>query len=142
MKKLLLTIVPVMMLFGVSIAGQQEETYDYWQNQRQMVRQGQQAVFMCNGLFTSNRTLEQVFQQELAFLPDPIGTAQGGDYEVDYERKGVVIGKGAAKRGEPSGLSGLHQAHDPGHNTGQKANSDQSIDDTSPLLAGLDRGLA
>ena len=94
MKKLLLTIVPVMMLFGVSIAGQQEETYDYWQNQRQMVRQGQQAVFMCNGLFTSNRTLEQVFQQELAFLPEPIGTAQGGDYEVDYERKGVVIGSG------------------------------------------------
>ena len=94
MKKLLLTIVPVMMLFGVSIAGQQEESYDYWQNQRQMVRQGQQAVFMCNGLFTSNRTLEQVFQQELAFLPDPIGTAQGGDYEVDYERKGVVIGSG------------------------------------------------
>ena len=94
MKKLLLTIVPVMMLFGVSIAGQQEETYDYWQNQRQMVRQGQQAVFMCNGLFTSNRTLEQVFQQELAFLPNPIGTAQGGDYEVDYERKGVVIGSG------------------------------------------------
>ena len=46
MRKLLSTVMMVMMLCGVSIAGQQEETYDYWQVQRQMVRQGQQAVFM------------------------------------------------------------------------------------------------
>jgi len=53
------------------VAGQelfaQEESYDYWHPQREMIRRGQQAVFMCNGLFTSNRTLEQVFAQELAF---------------------------------------------------------------------------
>ncbi len=79
----------------VSAAGaQQKETYDYWQHQRRMVRYGQQAIFLCNGLFTSNRTLEQVFAQELAFLPDPVGTAAGGDYEVDYDRKAVVIGAG------------------------------------------------
>jgi len=94
MKKLLVGSVAITLLFTATVAGQQEETYDYWQYQRQMVRQGQQAVFMCNGLFTSNRTLEQVFAQELAFLPEPIGTANGGDYEVDYERKGVVIGSG------------------------------------------------
>jgi CubicO group peptidase (beta-lactamase class C family) len=59
-----------------------------------MVRQGQQAIFICNGLFTSNRTLEQIFEQELAFLPEPIGDPRGGDYEVDYNRKGVVVGSG------------------------------------------------
>ena len=75
-------------------AGAQQETYDYWQHQRRMVRYGQQAIFLCNGLFTSHRTLEQVFAQELAFLPEPVGTAAGGDYEVDYERKAVVIGEG------------------------------------------------
>ncbi len=79
----------------VDAAGsQQKETYDYWQHQRQMVRHGQQAIFQCNGLFTSNRTLEQVFAQELAFLPEPVGTAAGGDYEVDYDRKAVAIGAG------------------------------------------------
>ena len=46
----------------VGAAGAQQETYDYWQHQRRMVGNGQQAIFLCNGLFTSNRTLEQVFE--------------------------------------------------------------------------------
>jgi len=71
---------------------QQEENYDYWQPQREMIRRGQQAVFMCNGLFTSERTLEQVFEQELAFLPDPVGGPRGGDYTVDRERRAVEVG--------------------------------------------------
>lgn len=69
------------------------QNYDYWAPQRDMIRYGQQAIFMCNGLFTSNRTLEQVFAHELKFLPQPVGTAQGGDYVVDKARKAVAIGK-------------------------------------------------
>ena len=73
--------------------GSQEETYDYWQVQRQMVRHGQQAIFMCNGLFTSNRTLEQVFAQELAFFRgNQVGTPEGGDYRVHHDRRAVTIG--------------------------------------------------
>jgi len=94
MRRLLVAVVSAALLFTVSLVGQQSETYDYWRHQRQMVRQGQQAIFMCNGLFTSNRTLEQIFEQELAFLPEPIGDPRGGDYEVDYNRKGVVVGSG------------------------------------------------
>jgi hypothetical protein len=71
---------------------QQEETYDHWRFNRDLIRRGQQAVFMCNGLFTSDRTLEQVFAQELAFLPHPVGTPEGGDYVVDRERKTVAVG--------------------------------------------------
>lgn len=71
---------------------QQREGFDFWAPQREMIRRGQQAILMCNGLFTGNRTLEQVFDQELAFLPEPIGTARGGDYQVDHERKAVAIG--------------------------------------------------
>ena len=59
-----------------------------------MVRQGQQAIFLCNGLFTSNRTLEQVFAQELAYLTEPVGTPEGGDYEIDRDRRAVTIGSG------------------------------------------------
>lgn len=70
----------------------QEETYDLWRPQRDMVRYGQQAILMCNGLFTSDRTLEQVYERELAFFPQPVGTPRGGDYRVDRERKAVAIG--------------------------------------------------
>ncbi len=73
-------------------AAEQAETYDYWQPQREMIRRGQQALFMCNGLFTSHRTLEQVFAQELAFLPQPVGTPTGGDYEVDRARRTIAVG--------------------------------------------------
>lgn len=71
----------------------QRESYDYWGVQREMIRRGQQAVFVCNGLFTSNRTLEQIYAQELKFLPEPIGTAAGGDYVIDRVKKTVEIGK-------------------------------------------------
>jgi len=79
--------------FGTASA-QQAETFDYWSYNREMIRNGQQAVFMCNGLFTSKRTLEQVFAQELAFLSEPVGTARGGDYVVDRDRQAVAIGSG------------------------------------------------
>jgi len=71
---------------------QQAEQYDYWAPQRAMVQRGQQAVFMCNGLFTSHRTLDQVFSQELAFLREPIGSPAGGDYHIDRERRAVEVG--------------------------------------------------
>src|SRR5262245_21001806 len=70
----------------------QTQTFDYWQPQREMIRYGQQALMMCNGVFTSGRTLEQIFAQELAFLPQPVGTAAGGDYVVDRARKAVAVG--------------------------------------------------
>jgi CubicO group peptidase (beta-lactamase class C family) len=71
---------------------QQEETYDYWRFNREVIQRGEQAIFMCNGLFTSNRTLDQVFAQELAYLREPIGTPAGGDYVVDRERRAVAVG--------------------------------------------------
>ena len=76
---------------GIALA-QQRGTYDYWRFNREMIQRGQQAIFTCNGLFTSNRTLEQVFAQELAYLGDPIGTPAGGDYQIDWEKKAVAIG--------------------------------------------------
>jgi CubicO group peptidase (beta-lactamase class C family) len=83
-------------LIAPTAAQQQRAGYDYWGPQREMIRRGQQAIFMCNGLFTSNRTLEQVFAQELKFLPQPIGMPAGGDYEVDKTRRLVSVGKAGA----------------------------------------------
>ena len=94
MKSLSIVLSVSALLAALPAAGQQEETYDYWQPQRRMVQLGQQAIFLCNGLFTSKRTLEQVFAQELAYLQEPVGTADGGDYEVDRDRQAVTIGAG------------------------------------------------
>ena len=91
-KRALTALMLAVLTASTPAAAQQEETYDYWKFQREMVRYGQQAVFMCNGLFTSNRSLEDVFAQELAFLPRPVGTPRGGDYEIDERRKAVAVG--------------------------------------------------
>ena len=88
----LVALIALALLVPVSAVAQQEESYDYWRPQRDMIRRGQQAVFMCNGLFTGNRSIENVFAQELAFLPDPIGTPGGGDYVVNDTRQAVAIG--------------------------------------------------
>ena len=69
--------------------------YDYYADNRQLIRNGVQAVLSCNGLFTSERTREQVFAQELAYLGDRVlGDATGGPYAIDRERRAVTVGGG------------------------------------------------
>ena len=92
MKRFSRLLVALALLLPIQASSQQEETYDYWRFNRNMIQYGQQAILMCNGLFTSGRTLEQVFDQELAYLRQPVGTPRGGDYVVDRERKAVAIG--------------------------------------------------
>ncbi|HEX7051186.1 MAG TPA: serine hydrolase [Longimicrobiales bacterium] len=95
MKRLVDRLAPLVLLLLLLPApgvAQQEENYDYWKFDREIIRRGQQAIFMCNGLFTSHRTLEQIFAQELAYLPEPIGTPSGGDYVVDPELRAVAVG--------------------------------------------------
>lgn len=91
-KRVLASLFFLGMLPGASIAAEPESTYDYWRFNREMIQRGMQALMMCNGLFTSNRTLERIFAQELAYLENPIGTAAGGDYLVDRERRAVAVG--------------------------------------------------
>ena len=80
------------LLLPSPVPGQESRPFDYWQWNREVVQRGVQAVLMCNGLFTSHRTLEQVFAQELAYVAAPIGTPEGGDYQVDRERRAVAVG--------------------------------------------------
>ncbi|HUL66522.1 MAG TPA: serine hydrolase [Burkholderiaceae bacterium] len=72
---------------------QQRSSFDYWQYDRELIQRGMQAMFMCSGLFVSNRTLEKIFEQELAFLDHPVGTPGGGDYVIDRKRRAVAVGK-------------------------------------------------
>ncbi|NND32178.1 MAG: serine hydrolase [Saprospiraceae bacterium] len=85
-------LIPFFFLSLLPVWSQQEENYDYAYAQRDMVNRGVQAIMMCNGLFTSDRSLEQIFAQELAYLAHPVGTASGGDYIIDRNNKTVAIG--------------------------------------------------
>ena len=96
MKRLTAAAIALVLLPPATAHGQQERSYDYFSPQREMIQRGVQAILQCNGLFTGNRTLEQVFDQELAYLADPVGTAEGGDYVVDRDRKAVAIGAAGA----------------------------------------------
>jgi CubicO group peptidase (beta-lactamase class C family) len=92
MKNLLILFSLFSLLLAAPSYAQQEDSYDYWAPQRAIIARGQQAIFMCNGFFSGNRTLEQVFDQELAFLRNPIGTADGGDYNVEWDLQAVEVG--------------------------------------------------
>ena len=76
MKRFPTLLVAFALLLPIRATSQQRESYDYWRFNRNMIQYGQQAILMCNGLFTSGRTLEQVFDQELAYLRQPVGTDQ------------------------------------------------------------------
>lgn len=84
----------VLVLSHHAYAQQQEVPFDYFSSNRDMIRNGVQAVLTCNGLFTSNRTIEQVFDQELAFLREKVGNAKEGDYVIDHQQKMVAVGGG------------------------------------------------
>ncbi len=80
------------LLISCASQAQQIDDFDYFSANRTSIRNGVQAVLMCNGLFTSERTMQQVFGQELAYLPKPVGTVDGGEYVVDRELKAVAVG--------------------------------------------------
>jgi len=80
------------LLLVTAAHAEQTERYDYFATNRQTIRNGVQAILSCNGLFTSGRTLQQVFAQELAYLRDPVGTAAGGEFVIDRQRQAVAVG--------------------------------------------------
>jgi CubicO group peptidase (beta-lactamase class C family) len=93
-KPLLTTLFTTLLLTTGLGNAQAANEYDYFETNRAVIRNGVQAVLMCNGLFTSQRSLEQVWAQELAYVTHPVGNANGGDYQVNYPLKAVAVGGG------------------------------------------------
>jgi len=88
-----LTAALVLMLGGLCAAP--GNAWDYFAGNRDVIRNGVQAVLSCNGLFTSRRSIEQVFAQELAYLGDRVlGDAGGGPWEVLEKERAVRVGGG------------------------------------------------
>ena len=97
MKLIALPALCALLLMSTTGLAQQAEEFEYFEANRQMVRNGVQAVLMCNGLFTSNHSLREVFRYELAYVSPtrfegPVGSPEGGEYEIDEARKAVAVG--------------------------------------------------
>jgi CubicO group peptidase (beta-lactamase class C family) len=80
------------LLLASTLQAQPVDDFDYFLANRIVIRNGLQAVLTCNGLFTSGRTLQQVFAQELAYISHVVGTVDGGEYVIDKARKAVAVG--------------------------------------------------
>jgi CubicO group peptidase (beta-lactamase class C family) len=77
-----------------------ESHLPYLDGPRAIIQRGVQAVLLCNGVFTSERPLEAVFREELAYLKAPLGSpatvGEPGDASaevvVDRANRSVRIG--------------------------------------------------
>lgn len=68
-----------------------EGPYDYFAANRALIAAGVQAVLTCNGLFTSERSLEQVKAQELAYLTGPRFPPPTDRFTVFDESRAVAV---------------------------------------------------
>jgi len=64
--------------------------FDYHQPTRQLVQRGMQALMICNGLFVSNRSLDQVYEQELQY--DWMPAVPPAQVTIDEARRAVTVG--------------------------------------------------
>ncbi len=84
------------LVVGLAVSGSQAHAdYDYFSPQRKMIRNGVQAVLMCNGLFTSERSLEQIRSEELAYLTqERFGGPVTDSIRIDQAARMVSVGGG------------------------------------------------
>ncbi len=86
-------IVVALSMLGPKIAeAQQKEQYDYHQSTGMLITMGTQALMICNGLFVSDRTLDQIYEQELTIYRMPV--LPPSMVAIDHERRTVAVGVG------------------------------------------------
>jgi CubicO group peptidase (beta-lactamase class C family) len=82
----------ILALFAAVSTGQQTATrYDYHESTQALINAGMQALFICNGLFVSNRTLDQIYGAELKMDRMPLVPAD--QIKIDREHKTVAVGE-------------------------------------------------
>ena len=64
----------------------------YHEHSQLIVNRGKQAFMLCNGLFVSGRTVEQIYAEELKLGLMPILPL--GNVSIDIELKSVTVGRG------------------------------------------------
>ena len=92
MMRLIVVFFLISGIFSIPVFGQQEESFDYWKDNKEMIWRGVQSFMLCNGVFTSNRTVDQVIEQELAYVRGRAGTMLDVPYEIDETQKTAIVG--------------------------------------------------
>lgn len=94
MMRLLLVFFLISGIFPSAVLGQQAESFDYWKGNKEMIWRGVQSFMLCNGVFTSERSVDQVIEQELAYVRGRAGTTLDVAYEIDEAQKTAIVGIG------------------------------------------------
>jgi len=79
-----------------SVAAQEiapDYPFDYHSYTEEIVQRGIQAIKLCSGLFTSDRTADQVYAQELAGMGDMVPRDR---VEINHALKAVAVGVGGS----------------------------------------------
>jgi CubicO group peptidase (beta-lactamase class C family) len=83
----------VILILSAATGHGQQATARYNQTSTEMlINAGRQALFICNGLFVSNRTLDQIYDAELKL--DLMPLAPPNEIQIDHGRKTVAVGQG------------------------------------------------
>ena len=91
-RTVVVALVVPMMLPLAGLLSAQTESFDYHQSTERLVDLGTQAFMICNGLFTSGRSLEQIYEQELKLNRMPV--LPPSHVVVDEEQRTVAVGGG------------------------------------------------
>jgi len=80
-------------VFTTAGRGQQISRYNYHKPTEMLTNAGMQALTICNGVFVSNRTLDQIYDAELRLDMMPLVPPK--EVTIDRERKAVAVGQNA-----------------------------------------------
>ena len=80
----------MVLLVAPPLHAQPADDYNYHRPNELMVTYGRQALMLCNGLFVSDRTVEQVYEQELKLYRQPV--LPPDQVTIDRERRAIAVG--------------------------------------------------
>ena len=83
-------LVPALVSFGLNPTYSSTAMHQYDESNQAIVNRGKQALVTCNGLFVSNRSLDQVYNQELKV--DGIPVVLQSLVAVDTKNRTVAVG--------------------------------------------------
>lgn len=97
-KQIVGVVAAVLMTIALRGGLQGQGRFDYHRVTGEIVWRGTQALKLCNGLFVSNRTVDQIYGQELAGMGDPMPRDR---VQIDRQGKTVAVGSVIAGGTDP-----------------------------------------
>ena len=84
----------LLLAFSLPLGAQTFYDYSIHQPTRELMAGGAQALLICNGIFVSDRTLDEIYHLELQQRWST-GAVPRSAVEIDHDRKAVTVGAGS-----------------------------------------------